>query len=98
MLIGRDEPRGSSPTTTLVAALLGFFIVTLDAVVVNVALPTIRHDFGSGIAGLQWVVDGYAGMFAAFLLTSGALSDRVGARRAFSSGVVAFTVASLACG
>ena len=83
---------------TLGAATLGFFIVTLDAVVVNVALPTVQHDLGSGISGLQWVVDGYTLMFAAFLLTSGVLSDRLGARRAFAFGVIAFSLASLACG
>ena len=52
------------------AALLGFFMVTLDAVVVNVTLPTIRADLGGGVAGLQWVVDGYTLMFAALLLTA----------------------------
>lgn len=83
---------------TLAAAMLGFFIVTLDAVVVNVALPTVQHDLDSGISGLQWVVDGYTLMFAAFLLTSGVLSDRGGARRVFGIGVVGFSLASLACG
>lgn len=68
---------------TLIAALLGFFTVTLDAVVVNVTLPTIRHDLGGGVAGLQWVVDGYTLTFAALLLTAGSLSDRLGAKRAF---------------
>src|SRR6195952_2046214 len=83
---------------TLTVSLLGFFIVTLDAVVVNVALPTIRADLGGGIGGLQWVVDGYTLMFAALLLTSGALSDRIGARRAFGVGLTMFVAASLACG
>lgn len=46
------------------AALLGFFVITLDALVVNVALPKIEHGFGGGIAGLQWVEDGYTRMFA----------------------------------
>jgi MFS family permease len=77
---------------------LGFFVVTLDAVVVNVALPAIRRDFGGGITGLQWVVDGYTLMFAALLLWSGALSDRVGARRAFAAGLGLFVAASAACG
>ena len=54
---------------------------------VNVALPSIRTDLGGGIAGLQWVVDGYTLMFAALLLVGGALSDRRGARRAFIVGV-----------
>jgi DHA2 family methylenomycin A resistance protein-like MFS transporter len=49
----------------LAAAVLGFFVITLDAVVVNVALPSIRDDLGGGLSGLQWVVDGYTLMFAA---------------------------------
>jgi EmrB/QacA subfamily drug resistance transporter len=66
--------------------------------VVNVALPSIRSDLGAGITGLQWVVDGYTLMFAALLLWSGALTDRVGARRVFAVGVALFSVASAACG
>jgi MFS transporter, DHA2 family, methylenomycin A resistance protein len=77
-------------SATLAAAGLGFFVITLDAVVVNVALPSIRRDLGGGITGLQWVVDGYTLMFAAVLLSAGALSDRVGARRAFAAGVAVF--------
>jgi hypothetical protein len=51
--------RSGPSQLTLVAAVIGFFVVTLDAVVVNVALPSIGHAFGGGISGLQWVVDGY---------------------------------------
>jgi MFS transporter, DHA2 family, methylenomycin A resistance protein len=82
----------------LSAALLGFFMVTLDAVAVNVTLPAIRGDLGGGVSGLQWVVDGYTLMFAALLLTAGSLSDRLGAKRAFGSGLVVFVLASAACG
>ena len=78
--------------------MLGFFVVTLDAVVVNVTLPTIRGDLGGGVAGLQWVADGYTLMFAALLLSAGSLSDRIGARRAFAAGMVVFVLASVACG
>ncbi len=67
---------------TLAAAVLGFFVITLDAVVVNVALPSIRDHLGGGMAGLQWVVDGYTLMFAALVLSAGALADRIGARQA----------------
>jgi len=88
----------SSPGFTLAAAVLGFFVVTLDATVVNVALPSVRADFGGGISGLQWVVDGYTLMFAALLLSAGALADRIGARRAFGAGVGGFVLASAACG
>src|SRR4051794_12406343 len=87
-----------NPSPALAAAVLGFFIVTFDAVVVNVALPSIRQDFDAGITGLQWVVDGYTLMFAALLLWSGALTDRAGARRVFAAGIALFVAASAACG
>jgi MFS transporter, DHA2 family, methylenomycin A resistance protein len=90
--------RNRHAVSTLIAALLGFFTITLDAVVVNVTLPTIRHDLGGGVAGLQWVVDGYTLMFAALLLTAGSLADRLGAKRAFGGGMVLFVLASVACG
>jgi MFS transporter, DHA2 family, methylenomycin A resistance protein len=94
-VVGRSD---SGAGVTLAAAVLGFFVVTLDAVVVNVALPSIRGELGGGITGLQWVVDGYTLMFAALLLSAGALSDRIGARRAFGAGVGLFLAASVACG
>ena len=73
-------------------------MITLDALVVSIAVPSIRHDLGGGITGLQWVLDGYTLMFATLLLSAGALADRVGARRAFAGGLVVFAVASAACG
>ena len=88
----------ASPGFTLAAAVLGFFMITLDAVVVNVALPSIRAGLGGGITGLQWVVDGYTLMFAALLLSAGSVSDRFGARRAFGAGLAVFVLASAACG
>jgi EmrB/QacA subfamily drug resistance transporter len=93
-----DAPVGARAGWTLATALLGFFVVTFDAVVVNVALPSIRDDLGGGISGLQWVVDAYTLMFAGLLLTSGAVADRVGARRAFGFGLGLFVAASTACG
>lgn len=85
-------------TSALAAAVLGFFVVTLDAVIVNVTLPSIRADLGGGVSGLQWLVDGYTLMFAALLLTAGSLTDQVGARRAFGGGMTLFVLASAACG
>jgi MFS transporter, DHA2 family, methylenomycin A resistance protein len=87
-----------APGWLLGAALVGFFMVTLDAVIVNVALPDIRRELAGGMSGLQWVVDGYTLMFAALLLSSGSLSDRLGARRAFGAGMVVFVIASATCG
>ncbi|CAH2894484.1 MAG: Uncharacterized MFS-type transporter [uncultured Paraburkholderia sp.] len=87
-----------SAQAALAAALLGFFVITLDAVVVNVALPTMGHELHAAITGLQWVIDGYTLAFAALLLSAGALADRMGARQAFGLGLVVFVVASAACG
>ncbi|MFE4838122.1 MFS transporter, partial [Arthrobacter sp. NPDC056691] len=82
----------------LLAAVTGFFVITLDAVVVNVALRQISLDLGASITGLQWIVDGYTLLFASCLLSAGAFSDRVGARRAYAIGMTAFVVTSLGCG
>ena len=86
------------PRASLAVAMLGFFVVALDAQIVNVALPEIRNDLGGGLSGLQWIVTGYTLMFSALQLFSGTFSDRAGARRAYGLGMILFTVASLACG
>ncbi|MFJ2235346.1 MFS transporter [Streptomyces sp. NPDC087859] len=88
----------TSPATTLVAALLGFALITLDASVVNVALPAIGSALGGEMAGLQWVVDAYTLAFAALMLSTGAFADRAGASRAYTIGILLFTLASAACG
>ena len=97
---GRTGPTKAAPQAraALAAALLGFFVITLDAVIVNVVLPSIQQDLGGGVTGLQWVIDGYTLMFAALLLSAGSLTDRIGARRAFGLGLVVFMVASVGCG
>ncbi|MFF7439527.1 MFS transporter [Streptomyces sp. NPDC008122] len=94
----RREAPSPSPGPALAAAMLGFALITLDTSVVNVALPAIGSDLRAGMSGLQWVVDSYTLAFAALLLSSGALADRVGASRAYGAGVVVFTLASAACG
>ncbi|MFI8516283.1 MFS transporter [Streptomyces sp. NPDC085481] len=90
--------RTGSPGPALAAAMLGFALITLDTSVVNVALPAIGADLRAGMTGLQWVVDAYTLAFAALLLSSGALADRIGASRAYGAGVVVFALASAACG
>jgi MFS transporter, DHA2 family, methylenomycin A resistance protein len=82
----------------LVTICLGYFMVILDTTVVNVALPSIEKQLGATVAGLQWVVDGYALVFASLLLTAGALGDRLGSKRVFLAGLVLFTVTSALCG
>lgn len=75
----------------------GFFLVTLDILIVNLALPGIGDEFGASTAGLQWVIDGYTLLFAALLLFAGNLSDRIGAKRAFTIGIALLAVASVLC-
>jgi len=82
----------------LVVTVLGSGIASLDATVVNIALPTIGRDFHTGIAALQWVMNGYTLTLAAFLLIGGSLGDRFGRRKVYLIGVVWFAVASAACG
>ena len=60
---------------TLGAMCFALFMAMLDNTVVNVALPSIQNHFGSGVSGLQWVIDGYTLVFAAFMLTGGTLGD-----------------------
>ena len=94
----------AAPTTTvagrriaLVTVCLGFALIQLDATIVNVALPTVQHDLGGTLAGLQWTLNGYTVALAAFLLTAGSLADRLGGRRVFLCGLAVFCLGSAAC-
>ena len=82
----------------IAATVLGSGIAFLDGTVVNVALPTIGRDLDAGLSSLQWTVDGYLLTLGALLLLGGSLGDIYGRRRMFVTGLVAFTVASVACG
>jgi EmrB/QacA subfamily drug resistance transporter len=70
----------------------------LDGTVVNVALPVMQRDLHMGVDGAQWVVEAYALFLASLVLVGGALGDRLGRKRVFLAGVVAFAVASALCG
>lgn len=76
---------------------LGYFAIILDGSVLNVAVPAIRHDLGSTMAGAQWVLNAYTLVLAALLLTAGALGDRIGHRRLLLTGLVLFTASSGVC-
>ena len=82
----------------IAASVLGSGIAFLDGTVVNVALPAIGRDLDSGLAGLQWTIDGYLLTLGALLLLGGSLGDLYGRRRMFVVGLVAFTAASALCG
>jgi EmrB/QacA subfamily drug resistance transporter len=80
------------------ATVLGSGMAMLDATVVGIALPSINRDLGGGVDTLQWIVTGYTLTLAAFLLLGGALGDRYGRRKVFSTGIVWFAVLSAVCG
>src|SRR6266478_1132116 len=93
-----DATRSNLSTSlTLAAMSLGYGVVQLDVTIVNTALNSIGTSLGGGVSELQWVVSSYTIAFAAFILTAGALGDRLGAKRIFMAGFAVFTAASLAC-
>ena len=78
---------------------LGTFMSSLDVFIVNVAFPAMRADFtGTDLSALSWVLNGYAIVFAAFLVPAGRTADRIGHRRAFLIGLLVFTGGSALCG
>jgi MFS transporter, DHA2 family, methylenomycin A resistance protein len=93
-----DGERNAGTGLRLAVACMGFSLITLDATVVNVSLPSIGAELAGNVAGLQWVIDAYTMMFAALLLSAGALSDRLGASRAYLLGLAGFTLSSVICG
>lgn len=69
-----------------------------DVTAVNVALKRISTHLDASVSDFQWVLNAYTIVFAALLLSGGALSDRLGARRVFLIGFTIFTFASAGCG
>jgi EmrB/QacA subfamily drug resistance transporter len=82
---------------TLVASILGSSMAFVDSSVVNVALPSIQHDLGGGLATQQWVVDSYLLTLGSLILVGGSLGDIFGESRVFAIGVASFAGASLLC-
>lgn len=76
---------------------LSLFIVGVDVTIVNVALPSIQHDFHATVSDLQWTIDAYTLVIACLLMLSGSLADRFGRRRVFQIGLTIFSIGSLLC-
>lgn len=76
---------------------MSLLVVSLDVTIVNVALPSIGHDFHASLSGLQWTIDAYTLVLASFLLLSGSTADRLGRRRTFITGLITFISGSLLC-
>jgi EmrB/QacA subfamily drug resistance transporter len=93
-----DPPRTTNGAWILAATILGSSMVFIDSTVVGVALPALQSDLHATIAEVQWVIESYALLLAALLLTGGSLGDLYGRRKIFAAGVVLFCAASTWCG
>src|ERR1044072_3983775 len=83
------NPSSRSPVAmalALAATSLGLGVVQLDITIVNTALSSISTSLGGSVSQLEWLVTSYAIAFAAFILTAGALGDRLGAKLIFIAG------------
>lgn len=91
-----DADKSASRAVALV--LTAAFMVLADVSIVNTAAPAIQDDLGAGLADIQLIVAGYQIGYATLLVTGGRLGDLAGRRAVFSTGLLLFTLASLACG
>ncbi|KAA0942482.1 MFS transporter [Streptomyces apricus] len=91
---GTEAPKPRAGASLLLLASGASFLAVLDVTVVNLAIPDLHDDLGSGFKGLSWVITLYAVTFAALLAPAGRLADALGRRTLFVTGVSVFTVAS----
>jgi MFS family permease len=82
------------PIAALAVICLSVFVVSVDATIVNVALPTLSRELDADIAELQWIVDAYTLVMAGLMLSAGSLADRFGRRGFLSGGLMLFAVTS----
>jgi len=96
----RAAPTGASSKWAIFGLVsVGTFMTTLDASIVNIALPSIAHAFATPVSGpVEWVVIGYLVVIAATLLSFGRLADIAGRERVWMAGLVLFTVGSAMSG
>jgi EmrB/QacA subfamily drug resistance transporter len=82
----------------LIAICAGTFMLLVDVTIVTVALPDMARGLHTSLPDLQWVLDLYALVLAALVLTAGSVADRIGRRTVYLVGLVVFAVSSLTCG
>ncbi|MFI9505230.1 DHA2 family efflux MFS transporter permease subunit [Nocardia sp. NPDC052566] len=83
-----------SRTGVLAVLCLCVIAIYMDAMIVNLALPSLVRELGSSTTGLQWIIDAYGLTFAALVLAAGSLGDRFGRRGTLIAGLVVFTLAT----
>src|SRR6201998_1156717 len=82
------------PIPALAVICLGVFVISVDATIVNVTLPTLSRQLGADTAQLQWIVDAYTLVMSGLLLSAGSLRDRYGRRGGLNSGLALFAIPS----
>ncbi|WP_103353704.1 MFS transporter [Amycolatopsis sp. CA-128772] len=92
-----NVPTTSRPGLVLAICCASIVVVVMDISIVTVALPAIRRDLGASVSGLQWTVDAYTLVLAAFLVLAGSAADRFGRKRVFQYGLALFGAGSLLC-
>ncbi|MEV6443396.1 MFS transporter [Amycolatopsis sp. NPDC051716] len=92
-----NVPTTSRPGLVLAICCASIVVVVMDISIVTVALPSIRRDLGASVSGLQWTVDAYTLVLAAFLVLGGSAADRFGRKRVFRCGLAVFGLGSLLC-
>lgn len=92
----RNSPK--APWLVVTAVCFGAFMGQLDASIVTVAFPTLRHAFGASLASVQWVGQAYLLVLIGLLTAVGRYADMVGRKLLYTYGFVVFIIGSAACG
>ncbi|MEP9382278.1 DHA2 family efflux MFS transporter permease subunit [Nocardioides sp. KR10-350] len=93
-----DVPADVRPWPALIAMCIGFFMILVDMTIVTVATPDIMSSLDASENDVLWVTSAYLLAYAAPVLITGRLGDRVGPKWVFLVGMAVFTLASLWCG
>ena len=93
----QPEAPPAIPWPPVSTVMIGMFMAILDSYIAIVAGPSIQSDLHATAGELQWVLAGYQLSYAVFMITAGRIADLYGRKRIFMTGVVIFTLASVAC-
>ena len=94
-----DATRSGSLRSSLgfVALLVILFLTFLDNTVISSVLANVQAQLHSGVSQLQWIVGGYALVFASLMLMCGSLGDSYGRKKVMLIGVAVFAAGSVVC-
>ena len=82
----------------MMVLVVGMFMTVLDTSIVNVAIPTIKTDFGGSTSDLAWVATAYTLVLGVVVPASAWIGDKIGLARVYTWSLAGFAVASALCG